>query len=718
MQLSRKSFYIIAIVTSLLYAFSIFNFSYIFEQNAYWKEPFADRITNHIGLLYFIQDNWRWPLFYVPQLAFPEGANIIYTDSIPLLALITKIFYKSTGIWFNYFGFWVFACFPLLGLFAALAIREGRCKDPVAIVGGILLALSSPALLVRFGHIALMGHFLIVWAFFIYLKFCNTSSVKNLTIHFVIITSLCILLQTYFLLMVMPFFAAALLQAFFERRIKLFSAALSSAIVFSSILLIAFISGMIGPGSVKGTSWGFGYYSMNLLSPFIPPRAHLPAFIAQHIKYDPTGYSWDATGGQYEGYNYLGAGVLFLLFIQLTAFFPLAKQIIKKHLFLIFALACLTLLALSNQIYLGNRLIFSTHDRHWLDFFRTSGRLFWPIYYVLMIALVLGIFKRFSIKTARSIIFIAVIAQLLDTTLLRTNMIAAISNGYPQVLNNKAWNELLAEHQFVEQYPSFQCGGWAKDWPDNNSNMEFLTLAAKQNKPINSAYLARTSRSCIDETADKVNVKLKNGGLYIFAKDFPMREFKESNDFQKSCREFNFGYVCTNNSAALKQLATYTEFKIPAKASIPSYNLGETLHFISNGNGDSFLHNGWYPAETWGTWSKGKDSDITLKISHPENTNYLMTVYARGFVHPKRPEKQIDVYVDGKKIATWKYKLGEEVTKNSAAIPRNFLNDDDVIKIKFVSDVAESPKQAKLSEDTKEISLGLIELSISPIQNS
>src|SRR5450759_3828473 len=134
MNLPISRFYIfIALIIGALYAFTLFDASFIFGQNAYWTEPYGDRILNMIGARYFAQDNWRWPLYYVPILAFPEATNIIYTDSLPLFALAAKVVYKMTGEWFNYFGFWLFACFPLLAVFVAYATKEGGGNDLVAI---------------------------------------------------------------------------------------------------------------------------------------------------------------------------------------------------------------------------------------------------------------------------------------------------------------------------------------------------------------------------------------------------------------------------------------------------------------------------------------------------------------------------------------------------------------------------------------------------------
>src|SRR5262245_358171 len=98
-----------AAIVGTLYAFTIFEPLFALASSRYWTEPFGDPITYEIGARYFAQDKWRFPIFFVPAFSFPEGANIIFSDSIPLLALVAKIAYKLSGYWFNYFGLYIVA---------------------------------------------------------------------------------------------------------------------------------------------------------------------------------------------------------------------------------------------------------------------------------------------------------------------------------------------------------------------------------------------------------------------------------------------------------------------------------------------------------------------------------------------------------------------------------------------------------------------------------
>ncbi|NIA01841.1 MAG: hypothetical protein GWP15_00495 [Nitrospirae bacterium] len=714
---------LLVVIVGCIYAFTLLPPSFILGRNVFWTEPFGDQITNIIGASYYIHDDWHFPLFYVRDLAIPEGTNIIYTDSLPLLALISKVFFKMTGIWGNYFGVWRFLCFPLLAFFIALAAKESGTKNTIALLGVSLLALASPALLIRIDHAALMGHFLIAWSLYLYLKLMRSPNFWSVSIQFCIVGILAIMLQAYFVMMVIPFFVAALAQGVIRGHVTLRNATLSLTAMVGMMLVTALITGVIGgPGNISNIAVGFGLYSMNLISPFLPPQEHLPEFITRFFTWTGSGYSSDATGGQYEGYNYLGAGILLLLIVHCFASRDLIWKGIKRHMILVLILFGLFILAVSNKIFLGSWLLFDIPLTPIMEkitgYFRTSGRLFWPIYYVLAVGLVWLTFKRYGLRTAKVLIFLVVFLQLADTQLLRRNLTAHVNHGYPQQLSQEVWKSLLEEHQFLVQYPSFQCGGWSGGkWPENNANMELLWIAAKLGKPSNSAYLARPTRHLPKEIEEGKKFNILPGGLYIFGKSFPIQMLEDYPNFKKWCRECEYGIVCTRNWDNLPHLASRPEFKPVSRTYIPTFPLGEKLHFSKGGNGERCLRRGWSVPELWGIWSIGKQSELSFKLPKSLSGNLYLTVRANPFVHFRRPKKEIKVFVNDEQVAIWNYQLGERNEMQSASISQEvYQKNKDVVNIKFVSSEVVSPKQDGISEEEREISLGLIDLIVTEIE--
>jgi hypothetical protein len=710
---------VLALLLGAGYALTFLDFDFIAGRGPYWSQAYGDRITNLIGVVYFIRDEWRFPLFYVPQLAFPEGANIVYTDSLPLLALALKLAYKVSGEWFNYFGLWLFLCFPLLAVFTALAVREALPQRVLPPLAAAVIAVCSPALLTRFGHSALMGHFLIAWSLWLYLRLHRVPDNWNAVAQLCFVSSVAVLLQAYFVLMVVPVGLAAFAQAAVERRLSLARAAAGGAAVISAVLAAAFVAGIIGPGSGQASAWGFGYFSMNLLSPFIPPREHVPEFVARAIKWDGNGYSVDATGGQYEGYNYLGAGVLLLGAVHVATSGRLLATELKRHAFLVAVLLGFMLLAISSHIFMGERLIAEFRMPALVgeltDRFRTSGRMFWPIYYVLAVGLVVLTARRFSPLLAGGLLVIAVALQVADTQLLRRNIAIAASRGFDRSLPSDAWRAVLRSHQSFYQYPSFQCGGWAGQWPENNSNLELLWLVAELGTRTNSAYLARLSRDCEAELRQALKFDIEAGGLYVFAGRFPIARLEGRPNFAAWCREFEHGIVCSRDWVS--EPAVVQTFRPIERRWLQPYKLSGVLSFSAGGDGVEFLGDGWWQAEPWGTWSKG-NGELTLRLSSPPATDLLLSVDGHAFVEPVKSDSQVTVIANEKEVAVWHFGQGEGIKTVSARIPLAALQQDGLLRLRFVSKDMTSPHRAGVSPDQRELGFGLKSLTLAELPTS
>src|SRR5262249_50080728 len=137
---------------------------------------------------------------------------------------------------------------------------------------------------------------------------------------------------------------------------------------------------------------GYGLFSLNLnapLNPFAPAfpccTAHAPAgsILLPSLPL--------AQPGQYEGYGYLGLGITGLLAV-FVAWRPSALMwVVERRLIALAAVAVVcTVLAASDRITFGTHTLLVVHWparlAHMLDGLRASGRLFWPAYYLIVLA--------------------------------------------------------------------------------------------------------------------------------------------------------------------------------------------------------------------------------------------------------------------------------------------------------------------------------------------
>jgi len=328
----------------------------------------VDRATNVASAFYFAQDAWRFPLFQVDKFG-PNGTDIVFTDSIPVAALLLKLANIVRPVLFNYFGLWVALCFVLNPAFFCWLLYELNIRDWRWLAAGAVLASCVPALLFRHGHASLCSHFLLLWALVLYFRSLRVGFSHALTALWFGLVLFSLLVIPYLFAMVLVIFMATIAQVIFENRLSLIHCAAVAGGMMALILVAMLACGHLTlGGGLPPSAWGFGFSSMNLLSPFSPwLSAFSPTGRLAHTLWPalsdlfPDGGKVDATGFQYEGYNYLGAGVLVLLAVHIFASLGQILDVLRQYWALSAAFGILIVVSLSNRVFLGHDLLFEYH---------------------------------------------------------------------------------------------------------------------------------------------------------------------------------------------------------------------------------------------------------------------------------------------------------------------------------------------------------------------
>ena len=260
-------------------------------------------------------------------------------------------------------------------------------------------------------------------------------------------------------------------------------------------LAIAYSLGFIISGGRGYTSSGYRYYSMNSLS-IIDPY-----WYGSHIV-PPLSM---ATAGQYEGYNYLGVGVVVLGLIVLALAFLQRRKLRwpnKRWFFpLVFCSVLLTLMALSTKVTIGSATLIDLDPGERLSVyfapFRASGRLFWAPYYAMLTAVLAGPFLFFRRSRANLLLAGILLLQWADTGPIRQWVRTTVNAEHPTPLKSPIWSELGSIHQNLVVLPAWQCG--AASSPGGLGGYRiFGMLAAEQRMRINSYYSARYTEAARD----------------------------------------------------------------------------------------------------------------------------------------------------------------------------------------------------------------------------
>jgi hypothetical protein len=477
----------------------VFDIGFLLGTSPYWQAPrglvgnsWADISTALSGYNYFVRDAWTLPLFQTSKLGAPDPVNIIFTDSIPIVAIFGRLLYRATGLLVNPYGVWTALCFAasalgMTGLVAMLGQR-GIAAAITATVAGLCM----PALLQRWGHMSLMAQWEVVLALIIYFRSHSGRPTTNLAAAALVLAVFTLWTHSYLFVMVVGILAAVLTQAVVDRRLRI-SRAVSTAALFAIALGgLVLISGHLS-NKDSLAAVGFGGYSMNLISPFIPQLSGLFPAMREIIV--------DGTTGQYEGFSYFGAGILFLGFLALLRARRLALRAWRSHACLIAVLVAFTAFAVSNEIYVGIWHIVTIPLPEPIltiaSMFRSSGRFFWPCLYLLT-AMAIAVIPSLWGRAACWMLLVAMVVQLVDTGPMRSALAARIFEPAVMPLSETRWADAIRRHEFLRVVPPYGC------LPERLAAeiaIELQLLASRENVPTNTVYATRHQASCTSPAA-------------------------------------------------------------------------------------------------------------------------------------------------------------------------------------------------------------------------
>jgi hypothetical protein len=496
--------------------------------------PRGDQAQALTGAHYFIRDEWRLPLFEVQNIGLDFPINVAFMDSIPLFALFFKIWYGLTGETVNYFGFWIAICFILQAVAFTLLIRRFIIVNRIMVIATTILVCLAPSMLFRYWlwHLALCGHFLIIFALLLYFRLDKTDSWKRLTLCWLFLLIAALWIHPYFLAMCFSFFIVYVgqrirFEPYFVTIKQMFAL---STLVMGGLIGVMLLSGHISTTSIVKPDSGFGNYSMNLLAPF--------GAMGKSGIIKGTGHFARATDGQIEGFNYLGAGLFLSLGISTVAAFRRPRHLVipamKKHWPLFFLFLGFTIFALSNRIFIGPKLFLEYSFPEVLmdiaNTFQSSGRFFWPVFYGLLLTSTLFILRSFPERVALCLLVLVTIMQVWDTHILRKVVVSEKPAG--EIAADPALQAVFAAHRRVEIYPPSKC----IDGKAEEQNYELQLLAAYYGLETNSISGARFHVDCRAQLANLFKTKLDEGKLIVI---HPIPGMAISKDWQKYCFELS-----------------------------------------------------------------------------------------------------------------------------------------------------------------------------------
>lgn len=457
-----------------------------------------DPTTHYLGWEFFRDGSLTaWPPGRSTLLGPGEGSSIALTDSLSLLAVPLRVALRLFGIEapFQYLGIWMFICFLLQALFAGLLLQR-FCRHRSSVLIGCALFASAPVFVYRLGYgVVHSSQWLVLASFWL------ATDKRPRRVAWVLVAGVSVAVNPYLTAMVLIVFLSRQLFIVGQDPRQFVMALFETSITFGSVIGSSYLVGLFVYRGDTLAAHGFGDYSTNILSlvdsSIESPLALSPSWSRLGLVPNTP----DGSAYQWEGFGFLGSGVLFL---ALLVFLVNGRQLMKYRPWLITVasvggviawfgniswlstvllaflagslvtgvstkdsgsnvpVAPLTVsaltsfgIAVTHQVHIGSMSYRIPAPEQLLaafDFIRVSGRLIWITAYVLMLFIIIALDK--AIKSAATVTAIGVFVlgvQLLDG-----------ADGYKAVrdfmsgtrtaatLTAPLWNDLAAKYQHVE----------------------------------------------------------------------------------------------------------------------------------------------------------------------------------------------------------------------------------------------------------------------------
>ncbi len=423
--LKRNYFWLLGFIFGLLVFIQIYGIEPLRVTGDAWI--YSGYIENDIaqhytGWMFFRNSEWTFPLGKALNLGYPEGTNIAYTDSIPIVSIFFKIFRHFLPQTFQFFGLYIFLCFGFQGLMSSILVYEFTHDRAYACISSLIFLFSSCMIDRAFRHTALASHWLILAALCLYF-WQEYDNKKSSFFWFLILNCITLGTHPYLFMMVLPIFIAKEICVLHNnKKWKRFIYAI--LINAAGTLGFGWITGLFGSEKLSPDK-GFGAYSLNLNGIINPTARH----ISKWSLFMP---QLPQLSTQNDGIYYLGLGILLgmilsiLLFIIRISRARFEKKLLSKEKaddhftlnFMIILAVLYTLFAISNVVTWGNHVLLripvSDTLLKYINIFRSSGRFFFMPTYLIYLFTVVSIYQIGKNKLRMALILILTIIQAVD----------------------------------------------------------------------------------------------------------------------------------------------------------------------------------------------------------------------------------------------------------------------------------------------------------------
>jgi hypothetical protein len=545
----------------------------------------GDAAQHLLGWLFFRHEPWTLPLGALPRLGYPIGTTVGFTDAIPWVAVLAKPLSPLLPIDFQYFGLWSGLCVFLRGAVGVKIVQALSPRPLMQLLGGAFFILDPLQ-----GHHALAAHWLLLALIWLHIRPCPDQETQHRILK--VAVGLCLVsagIHPYLAAMVLALSLALLGKLHWTDRLLSTRQLLGWGVACGAgvIAVLALFGYVVTTTPLRGG--GFGFYSADLLT-LINPMG-----LSRFLPTLPTS-PW-----QYEGFGYVGGGVLVLSLLGLRALWGNPGSLRggwRRWGWVGTCCLLLGLFALSSPVTVAGKpvLDLSLLYQPLLDVvapFRASGRFIWPFHY-LVITGALAAWLRYARSSPRlGALGLAatVLIQLVDLNvpLLQGNS-AASRAEQQRVFRMDGWQDAQGLYKHMVLFPPQLSSGGSEppctihDY-SRDAYVPLAYQAYKLNVTFNSGYFARMDGKRVQAYCEALHRQIRAGEIdehTIYVVHISHWHLFKRNAPHTVCGQVSTYIVCISaqqHNAFRDFLLRHEVFSAPFTLSLnqPSFGRGDML---------------------------------------------------------------------------------------------------------------------------------------------
>lgn len=510
-------------LVGLILFYKIYGYGVIGITNVEWLLSGGELTRGYLGWVSYRNSSWHFPLWLTDNLVTGESVSLIYTGSVPLFAIIFKLFRSILPTNFQYFGLYGFICFILQGGLSAVIFRKYTKNYLYCALGAVLMIICPVLIEDMFTDMSFASHFIIIVPIYLWVYREEFMDLQTKIYLGLILGVIAVFVSYYFfIIMAIVLVGYAVEEAITDKKIG-GSLVLMVFYGLSFLLCFAFLGGFHNQFSdthIDGTMnnanmnalWntnGFGTAATNIL------QKETGTFFLKGLSL--------ASQNQHDGFAYLGLGIIFMLIGSTSIYLldfkkdKLKDKVSAGRIFAVIAIVILTLLlSFGSTVTFGNKVLLEIHYddsiRQILEMFKHSGRYMIVIVYIITMFGIINLIQQNKPYAIVVVLLGAILLQSFDIQ----NVCGDYSKyTYTSTIQPEALETLGCENVIIMG---------SEDSIHTKLGYDIAIYAVTNNKTINMFPLSRSMYDKVAQSVQAYAYELETGTarpstIYMFIDD-------------------------------------------------------------------------------------------------------------------------------------------------------------------------------------------------------